>query len=165
MFLIQFNNGNFRWNLFNSILISFLALYRTHFYKKVGLLGQIHSWDSDFVLQGQYFNNIIECSFVNYGNQELLIREVSIASVKDDNLIPELKTGDIPIVVKPSEIKIIHFSISENFAKVRAEMGENITLNFDVISSDGNVRVLKKELQCNQNGLVANNKTFSSFKF
>ena len=149
---------------FVAILISLWTLYRTHFYKKVGLLGQIHSWITDYELKGNYFNYIVECSFVNYGNQELLIREVFIVFVKDNDVVPEIKTGDIPIVIRPSEIKIVHFPISENFAKAREKIGEYITLIFEVIFSDGTVRRLEKELECYKEGLVANKKTFLPFR-
>lgn len=129
-----------------ALLISLATLYLTYFYKKVALIGRLVAFNTvakDDPLYGEY-----EFSLSNTGTLELLISDVGIdlVNVSEQYLLPEISSLDIPIVLRPGQIKLLRVTIPDLFMRNAAKTGHKVLVEFQVHSPKAKLYLLTKEL-------------------
>jgi hypothetical protein len=125
---------------FFALAISAATFFLVHVYKKVSATGNIR-----YVFipeeEDNKSNISLKCSIGNTGNQELLVTEIDI---KGGAETPVIESSEIPIVIRPGEIKLISFLYPIWHLKQQATRKQKAEINFLISTADGKEVSLSK---------------------
>ena len=131
-----------------------MSLYFSTWHKRVSLVGSLVSWTSDSPDDERAA--ICEISLSNTGNQELLVREAHVEPENwGDELVPQIKSPDIPQVIKPGSVVLFKLPIPTLFMEQLANNNRKIILKFEIITPKADTKFATKKLSPFNGGEVS----------
>ncbi len=135
-----------------ALSVSLATLYFSLFYKKIAIIGSLLAWNQQHATNVENHDPLtadVEFSLTNTGNRELLIREVEIDFEDEptNEIVPIVRSKEIPCVIKPSQIMLVRFDVPLLFMKIIASKNQKMLIRFQVITPDGKFHFLDKYLE------------------
>lgn len=139
-----------------ALVVSFLALlvsganfYLTVLSKKAALLGCVAAIATPEADSSD--EQVFEFALSNTGKVDLLVREASFDAVDSAiQLVPELLSDDLPVVLKAGQVQLIKLRAAARFVKSVAHIpGLELAIEFRVFSSRGKAHQARKVVMKN----------------
>ncbi|WP_144401351.1 hypothetical protein [Francisella philomiragia] len=134
---------------FGSLIISLISLYFSLFYKRISFVGALASWNPRIVSYDD--SQVCEIAVSNSGNREFIIREVDIFDSPEEqgDTFPILKIDNVPMVMKPGEIKLLTFPIDDYYLLKLRDRNKRFKLEFHIYTDKAKHMIAIKELSPN----------------
>lgn len=146
-----------------ALAVSVFSLYRTYFHTSVDLVGTLASLNVPE--PGDWVPAVFEFTLSNLGNRELLIRETSVDALPHrEELIPEGETKELPLVLRPGEIRLIRIEVASHWLYELYEEGRQVRFEIEVIGPDASVRGIAKDISFTSTGLSVGEEAWSPFR-
>ena len=129
-----------------ALLVSLITLFLTQFFKRNSLVGVIASWNTGAEISEEF--QICDVTLSNTGNRELLVRDIELlcSPEKGDETFPVVEHTNIPVVIKPGEVKLLKINVPNYYLKFLSSRKQKLKFLFHIYSNDVTLYVCEKTL-------------------
>ncbi len=129
-----------------ALVVSAATFYRTQLRRTAALVGWVAVINQDDDEEGGAAITDYAFALSNSGAVDLLVREASVyLTGSAAQLVPEIPSDNLPLVLKPGEVKLIHLSLPTRFVEnMAATAGAAVSVELQIYAASGKLYIPRK---------------------